>query len=458
MSRGKDWVAVTPDGRFDGTPRAWRQIAWRFSEKLFDIAPAEAFFGDFFLPGLLGDVLQDRLAVAPATVGQKDRRMPLGALTAAVPPVDSRSVRLRIVVREAAPDAQHKTGSGARDLRLFCNGALVKSWPGEIRGPVEIDAPLVSGPNAFSAYAFNHDNVKSEDAAFTSSGPAAPAAKPKLHVLAVGIDKYANPDFELRFAVADALSVANGLADSVNRLGRYSVEPMMLLDPDATRERIRRALAGLSRTVEPEDAVIVFFAGHGVAIGDRFYLLPRDLGYTGKRTDIDGAALAQLAANGISDQDLEKLLATIDARHIALIFDACNSGQALETAEKRRGPLNSTGLAQLAYEKGMYILTASQSFEAALETGSCGHGLLTWALVEDGLKTAAPDRAPKDGMVSLIEWLEFAVDRVPQLQLNSDATRGAALVNRARAPGRQQPRLYYRVAEGSEPLVIASPK
>jgi hypothetical protein len=40
-----------------------------------------------------------------------------------------------------------------------------------------------------------------------------------------------------------------------------------------------------------------------------------------------------------------------------MVIDACNSGQALEAEEKRRGPMNSKGLAQLAYEKGMYILT-----------------------------------------------------------------------------------------------------
>ena len=39
---------------------------------------------------------------------------------------------------------------------------------------------------------------------------------------------------------------------------------------------------------------------------------------------------------------------------------ACNSGQALEAKEKRRGPMNTRGLAQLAYEKGMYVLTAAQ--------------------------------------------------------------------------------------------------
>ncbi len=98
------------------------------------------------------------------------------------------------------------------------------------------------------------------------------------------------------------------------------------------------------------------------------------------------------------------------------MIDACNSGQALETEEKRRGPMNSKGLAQLAYEKGMYILTAAQSYQAALEASRLGHGYLTYALVEEGLKTPAADVEPKDSQLLLREWLDYATNRVPQMQ------------------------------------------
>jgi len=54
--------------------------------------------------------------------------------------------------------------------------------------------------------------------------------------------------------------------------------------------------------------------------------------------------------------------------------------------------MNSKGLAQLAYEKGMYILTAAQSYQAAQKAARLGHGFLTYALVEEGLKTNAADK------------------------------------------------------------------
>lgn len=78
--------------------------------------------------------------------------------------------------------------------------------------------------------------------------------------------------------------------------------------------------------------------------------------------------------------------------------------------------MNSKGLAQLAYEKGIYILAAAQSYQAAQEADELGHGLLTYALIEEGLKKTSADRAPRDGRVLLQEWLEYAIERVPQFQ------------------------------------------
>src|SRR6185369_6617731 len=49
LNAGSDWLVVTPDGLFDGTPGAWGQILWRFSpNNIFDAAPVEIFFNDFF--------------------------------------------------------------------------------------------------------------------------------------------------------------------------------------------------------------------------------------------------------------------------------------------------------------------------------------------------------------------------------------------------------------------------
>jgi uncharacterized caspase-like protein len=192
-------------------------------------------------------------------------------------------------------------------------------------------------------------------------------------------------------------------------------------------------------------------------------------GYAGSRTGLDEAGWQSIVEHSISDLELEEALRKVDARDVLLVIDACNSGQALEAEERRRGPMNSKGLAQLAYEKGMYVLTAAQGYQAALEVKELGHDLLTSALVEEGLKTAAADRAPKDGKVVVREWMDYATVRVPELQeaqIEAAQKQGRALSfvegeQDVRAEiqnfGLQRPRVFYRREADLEPLVVAKP-
>jgi uncharacterized caspase-like protein len=289
----------------------------------------------------------------------------------------------------------------------------------------------------------------------------------------------------LKYAVADAQSFAAEVSREQAPIRRFgNVEVVPLLNDQATKENILGALRRLSGTdtapptlkagpldklkrAEPEDAVIIYFAGHGTAQGQRFYLIPHDIGYTGDRTALDEAGLTAILSHSISDQELEDAVEGIAASSFLMVIDACNSGQALEAEEKRRGPMNSKGLAQLAYEKGMYILTAAQSYQAALEAAELGHGLLTYALVEEGLKTAAADNEPKDGAVSAREWLDFATERVPQMQEEKTKQLRGLGLNIAFTEGEQKiadpersvqrPRVFYRREMETNPLVVAKP-
>jgi hypothetical protein len=124
--------------------------------------------------------------------------------------------------------------------------------------------------------------------------------------------------------------------------------------------------------------------------------------------------------------------------------------------------MNSKGLAQLAYEKGIYVLTAAQGYQAALEAVELGHGFLTYALVEDGLNKGAAD-VDKDQTIFIREWLDYAVDRVPEMQ--TAALAGPRGLKIAFAPGEekvadpakrnvQRPRVFYRREWEPQPLVV----
>lgn len=69
--------------------------------------------------------------------------------------------------------------------------------------------------------------------------------------------------------------------------------------------------------------------------------------------------------------------------------------------------MGSRGLGQLAYDKRMRFLAASQSDAAALEDSRLEQGLLSYVLTEQGLKEGKADWKPIDKHITLGEWLAF---------------------------------------------------
>jgi uncharacterized caspase-like protein len=490
VSAGYDWLAYTPDGLFDGSPGAWGDILWRFGTRLMDVLPVEAFFSDFYYPGLLADIIDGRHPKAPRDLTNVDRRQPAVKLISLDPvnagPIASRTITLLVDVESAPPDQKYPRPSGARDTRLFRNGSLVKIWHGEAnaRTQYQITVPIIAGANQFTAYSFNDSNVKSRDAQFTVTGAKSLERKGVAYIIGIGINEYTNSDFDLTYASQDAQAFAEELKQKQSELNAFSrVDVVSLVDKDATKNNILAALHRLGgdristnnrevaepirhlEPAQPEDAVFVYYAGHGTSANSHFYMIPHDFGYRGKRNELDEKELSAILDRSISDEELRQAFEGIDAGTLVMVIDACNSGQALEAAEKRRGPMNSRGLAQLAYEKGMYILAASEGYQEALEVTQLGHGLLTYILVEEGLKTDAPDIEPNDGIVSVREWLDYAARRVPEMQqaLTSQTRRlkhgdappgGEQSIRRDLELAVQHPRVFYRRERRTQPAII----
>ncbi|MFI5118513.1 MAG: caspase family protein [Terriglobales bacterium] len=493
LRHSTEWLAVSPDGLFDGSPQAWNLILWRFNNNTFDVAPLEIFFREFYYPGLLADILAGKHPKASTDIASIDRRQPVVAIvrTDQAPAnraLESRTIKLLVKVSEAPQDAQHKDRSGARDVRLFRNGSLVKVWHGDLeldaqgQALLEAELPVVAGENKFTAYAYSKSDIKSSDATLTIAGADSLKRGGVGFILAIGVNSYANKGLSLKYAVADVKEFASVFSEQQLKLQNYAaLKTTDLLDSDATKANILGALERLAggsaekltpaqqklfadlAPAQPEDGVFIYYAGHGHAVGQRFYLLPHDVVVPDRIED-----LAKPEAHTVSDLELGDAFEKIGAGRSLFVIDACRSGQALEAEEKRRGPMNSKGLAQLAWEKGMYILTASQGYQSALESAQLGggHGFLTYALVEKGLKTRD---AVVEGQVELRHWLDFATQLVPQLQLASmqeaqKQGRGFSVVDgedkEIALPEQrslQRPRVFYRRESEAQPFIVAKP-
>src|SRR6185503_3955087 len=227
-----------------------------------------------------------------------DRRQPIVKLSLVEPApaagVATRTVKAKLEITDAAPDQNNPKGSGARDVRLFRNGSLLKVWHGDVLNgkttvTLEEEITVVAGANRLTAYAFNRDNVKSKDATLLITGADSLKRAGTAWVIAVGVNEYSNSQYNLKYAVADAQSFGEELSRQQSRIGRFSrVEIIPLLNDQATKANVLSALKRLTGTAEaptlkagpldrlqraePEDAVIIYFAGHGTAQGQRFYL------------------------------------------------------------------------------------------------------------------------------------------------------------------------------------------
>ena len=183
--------------------------------------------------------------------------------------------------------------------------------------------------------------------------------------------------------------------------GRYVASDFKRNIPNA--DKIRRA--------RPEDLVLISFSSHGfVDNNGNFYFVPYDTGQVREQRIME-----ELASHCISSEELSFWLRDVDAGEMVMIVDACHSAATVDVEGFKPGPMGSRGLGQLAYDKRMRILTSTQSNDVALESELIKQGLLTYALTHDGIEAGQADFKPKDKIITLGEWLEYGVVRVPSL-------------------------------------------
>ena len=501
-------LTVTPDGRYDTNlgPDA-SAFRWIVPDAPFQSLSPQTFMRDYFEPRLAAKVFDctvarncgDVLKPVPP-IASLNRVLPQVTIEKVEPgPVADEAV-VRIAVREGVDvrAANGRTRSGVYNVRLFRNGRFVaqspiernevlhptlaewregNGWAGGASAdgawafPMTVKLPTAVGreQSVFTAYAFNEDRVKSDTARAVYARPATVARTPRAFAISIGIDAYDEDRLALSYAASDATLTGDRLA----AIPGYEVRRATLTGvklPDGTTRRITRdvmravfgVLVGMGsfdavkaslrgvdvsqlEQVKPDDIVILSFSGHGWADprGD-FYLVPSEGKWASDAVLPDVSTL-------VSSADLTAWLRDVDAAEIAVIIDACHSGASVDSATFKPGPMGDAGLGQLAYDKGMRILAATQASDLAMEDGSLRQGLLTFALAREGLDPVAPKADINvDGRITLDEWLRYATQRLPQLSGNlkigriDGASRGFNRISGSAAPPPkiQEPSLF----------------
>jgi WD40 repeat protein len=249
------------------------------------------------------------------------------------------------------------------------------------------------------------------------------------HAVVIGIDAYENGVAVLQSAVADARAVAAAL----QRDHKYN-SPHLLLDGEATGAAILRTLEEtLPAACEAEDAVVVYYAGHGVALGDgqegpEGFLLPQD-------------ARPGDESTWLPMERVRKALSRLPCKHLLVVLDCCFAGS-FRWASSRSfvpvgRPLYDSQYARFLAGTAWQVLTSASHQEKALDVApGCrntrdaaaldGHSPFAAALLK-GLAGAADSSRgchEPDGVITATELHQFIFEELVPLGSRSRQTPG----------------------------------
>lgn len=398
ISTEKGWAVIDAKGRYDGNQDALDGIEWQAEDGMAKVEDfAETHYQAALLPRTLagGGNIPDAASI-PDGVGY-----PATVQIAASPGGAAR--QRRVVVEVVAAD----NGGGVSEIRLYRNGKLVPRGIGEVTsrtqdGKAELvgryDVELGPGHNTLSATAINAGRLESRPKLLAVDGGITGALTGKLHIVVIGINRYAQESLLLYSARRDAQAVA-GYFSVAGYTPTPVAEVLSLLDENASREHILATLGRL-RDVPPEDVVVLYMAGHGVSVGDEWYFISQEIHIPEDH--------AQLAGVALSSQDLKAAMEAMAAERTLVLIDTCDSGAAVSPLNDYRG-LKSLRL--MARTVGTHVLAATDRDQSALEITALKHGVFTYALLA-GLRGEA---SGSDGLVTATALIRYVENEVPIL-------------------------------------------
>ena len=417
ISTTDGWAVLDARGRFDGSEPGIDALVWA-GETLAQTLPVDAFSEGYFEPGLLAKLDELPSSLVNETVDDLPREGYVRPPAVEIEPIDV-----------AAPDAGARVSITVRwesgypqallsEIRLYHNGKLAgQATPGTTGRAVRFQVRLSPGDNTFRALAVGPAGIEGRPATAVVEVDATPSP-PRMQVVAIGINDYLRPDFELLYAHNDAVSIASALSEQ--QRGRHfgEVEAVSLLDANARTRTIEEHL--LERSLSPRDVLVVYFSGHGYALreenGWEWYLLPFTDAWN-DRTTSRREFEAMVRRHGLASRRLMHLLMKSQAQRVFLVLDSCRSGTVVETMtlHGERAVDDAAGqkaLRRVARVGGIHVLAASRAREDAVELQLTPHGALTYLVLEAirGKADGNGDRA-----VSVREIIAYAGREMPYL-------------------------------------------
>ncbi|MBP7780768.1 MAG: WG repeat-containing protein [Paludibacteraceae bacterium] len=275
-----------------------------------------------------------------------------------------------------------RTFDGSKpQIQTYINGELQSRGKGVQQATQQLTLTLPRNPNTPC-----HIQMIAKDAHDRNSDPAVVTlqyageeGKPALHLLAVGISDYDQPDLKLKNAAKDATDFVNAVRgcniSQYDKIGSATV----ITDKNATDKNIKKGLSTLINNVGQGDVVMLFFSGHGAKEDGVTYFLSSN------------AESNDLFSSAVNFEVIKTAVRRLKEKkcRILIFMDACHSG----AMYGQKSAAESYTLAEPG-AIGFYSSTESQKSN---ESEKWENGIFTKALI-DGLKGQAADA---DGNITL---------------------------------------------------------
>jgi hypothetical protein len=179
----------------------------------------------------------------------------------------------------------------------------------------------------------------------------------------IGVDRYDDPTIPaLANAVGDARAIGKVLE---SQLGYETV----VLE-NATKKAVVAALNGLAVELGPKDSVILYYAGHGELVEST------KLGYW-QLSDSD----PKRPETWLSNADIGRMVAQVEASQVALISDSCYSGS-LVTDQRIRAASGAVDPEQVLARKSVVVMSSGGN-EPVADAGKQGHSPFAFSLINN---------------------------------------------------------------------------
>lgn len=340
----------------------------------------------------------------------------------------TRAQTVQQTLRVTPSDSRYKL----RSVNVWINGVKVLTQTRPTKGrTMELPLTLAHGVNNIQVSCQNEKGVESYKQSVEVKIPET-QQKNDLWIVCLGVSRYADSRFNLKYAGKDASDVAATLA-RVCTNDYMQIHSLTLTDADVTKAQLARVRQFLMQA-KRDDSVILFYAGHGLLDKDYDYYLasydtdflnpsPKALPYEDFEMILDGIQplkklmLVDACYSGEIDKN-DMAMVNTSAQSVAqgsIVFrtTGANVPKIIDASTEQINSLISENFSNLQRGTGATVISSAGGAEVSLEGAQWRNGLFTYCLLK-GLSDKQAD-SDGDGNLSVAELQTYCQNKVTEM-------------------------------------------